>query len=81
MSYTVPASFRTADTLIAVWSGALKIGSESEPHKPFHTLVLSAAPGENGVQLTATEENTEFVLVCIRVDTRHEAELTFMLGM
>ncbi|TFK88697.1 hypothetical protein K466DRAFT_488422 [Polyporus arcularius HHB13444] len=49
-------------TFIYLWSGALQIGSESEPHKPFHTLVLSAAPGENGVQLTATEENTEFVL-------------------
>ncbi len=61
----VLVGFRIADPLVAVWSGALQIGSESKPHKPFHTLVLSAAPGENGVQLTATEENTEFVLVCI----------------
>ncbi|KAI0721664.1 RmlC-like cupin domain-containing protein [Cerioporus squamosus] len=51
-------------TFIYLWSGALKVGSESKPHEPFHTLVLSAASGEKGVELTATEENTEFVLVC-----------------
>ena len=42
----------------------MKIGSpDSEPHEAFHTLVFSAAQNETGVQLTAEEENTEFVLV------------------
>lgn len=42
----------------------MTIGSSQDEHDAFHTLVLSAADSENGVTLTATEDNTEFVLVC-----------------
>ncbi|KAH9946205.1 RmlC-like cupin domain-containing protein [Epithele typhae] len=49
-------------TFLYGWSGKLRVGSEEKPHQPFNTLVLSAASGETGVQLTATEEGTEFVL-------------------
>ena len=47
-------------------SGSLKVGSpDSEPQKPYHTLVLSANANETGVALTATEDNTEAILVRI----------------
>ena len=39
------------------------MGPDSSTHGPFHTLVLSAGSEENGAELTATEDNTEFVLV------------------
>lgn len=48
-----------------VLKGAVKVGSDENtlPHEKFHTLVLSANKNETGVQLTATEENTELILV------------------
>lgn len=55
--------------------GSVRIGSESTSHDPFHTLVLSADDGQNGVKLTATADNTEFVLVCLisTLSTRAES--------
>ena len=49
--------------MLAALKGGLKVGPEGPAHAPFHTLVLSAESGENGAELTATEDNTEFVLV------------------
>ena len=49
------------DSYFSGWKGILKVNSETFP--PFHTLVLSAEPTENGVELTASEGDTEFVLV------------------
>ena len=46
------------------------------PYETFHTLVLSAETGETGVELTATEENTEFVLVCPFVSSVSTTALT-----
>ncbi|OBZ75233.1 hypothetical protein A0H81_04422 [Grifola frondosa] len=43
--------------------GSVRIGPESIPHEPFHTLVLSSEANETGVQITATEDNTEVVLI------------------
>ncbi|THH07440.1 hypothetical protein EW145_g3383 [Phellinidium pouzarii] len=43
--------------------GTVKVGSDDSPYGPFHTVVLSANKNESGVQLTATEDNTEFVLI------------------
>ena len=44
--------------------GSVKVGQEqSLPHEAFHTLVLSSAGNETGVSLTATEDDTEFILV------------------
>ena len=44
------------------WKGSLRVGSDETMYEPFYTFVLSAEPGQNGVELTATE-GTEFVLV------------------
>lgn len=51
------------------WKGALTVGPETVPHKAFHTLVLSAQEGETGVKITATEDDTQFVLVCARSES------------
>ncbi|KAI8998734.1 RmlC-like cupin domain-containing protein [Trametes punicea] len=44
-------------------NGAVRVGSDPVAHAPYHTLVLSSSPNETGVELTATEGNTEFVLI------------------
>lgn len=44
-------------------SGGLRVGPDSTVHEPYHTLVLSADSTQNGVELTATEEKTELMLV------------------
>jgi hypothetical protein len=49
-------------TLHAVLKGSLKIDSNSEVHKPFHTVVLSSDENEGGVAVEAVEDNTEFLL-------------------
>ncbi|KAI6036627.1 RmlC-like cupin domain-containing protein [Pisolithus microcarpus] len=48
---------------VYLWKGAVKIGNDGPVHDSFHTLVLSNAEGETGVQLTAVEDDTEFVLI------------------
>lgn len=47
-----------------VLNGRVKIGNEAKEHKQFHTLVFSAEPGQNGVNLEALEDGTELALVC-----------------
>ena len=49
-------------------SGGLRIGSDSTVHEPYHTLVLSADSTQNGVELIATEENTQLMLVSTSID-------------
>ncbi|OJT15749.1 Pirin [Trametes pubescens] len=56
----IPAGWTT---FLYTLKGAVRVGSDSTAHGPFHTLVLSAAPDETGIEFTATEDNTEFVLV------------------
>ncbi|KAI0831197.1 RmlC-like cupin domain-containing protein [Trametes gibbosa] len=56
----IPAGWTT---FLYTLKGSVRVGSESTSHGPFHTLVLSATPDQTGVELTATEANTEFVLV------------------
>lgn len=46
-----------------ILKGKLKVGSEKTVHDPFHTLVLSADKTETGVNLTATANKTEIVLI------------------
>lgn len=49
---------------IYIWKGVIRIGNDIDGpvHDNFHTLVLSNN-GEPGVQLTATENDTQFVLI------------------
>jgi len=58
----IPAGWTT---FLYILKGAVKVGSDEDalPHEKFHTLVLSANKNETGVQLTATEEETELILV------------------
>lgn len=35
------------------------------PHEKFYTLVLSSAEDQTGVELKATEDDTQLFLVCI----------------
>ncbi|EIW60491.1 uncharacterized protein TRAVEDRAFT_145916 [Trametes versicolor FP-101664 SS1] len=55
----IPAGWTT---FLYTLKGAVRVGSDSTVHGPFHTLVLSAAPDETGIEFTATEDNTEFIL-------------------
>ncbi|KLO07969.1 hypothetical protein SCHPADRAFT_835900 [Schizopora paradoxa] len=51
-------------SFIYILKGSVKVGQEqSLPHEAFNTLVLSSSGNETGVSLTATEDNTEFILV------------------
>ncbi|OCH95507.1 hypothetical protein OBBRIDRAFT_720226 [Obba rivulosa] len=50
-------------SFIYVLKGSITVGGETLPHEAFHTLVLSADENETGVEVTSTDENTEFVLV------------------
>ncbi|KAI0361983.1 hypothetical protein OH77DRAFT_1389006 [Trametes cingulata] len=50
-------------SFIYTLKGSVRVGSAPTSHEQFHTLVLSANPDESGVELTATEDNTEFILV------------------
>lgn len=45
------------------FKGSIRIGEETKPNASFNTLVLSSEENETGVQLTATEDDTEFILV------------------
>ncbi|KAI0646949.1 RmlC-like cupin domain-containing protein [Trametes meyenii] len=56
----IPAGWTT---FLYTLKGSLRVGDDSTPHGAFHTLVLSSASGESGVELTATEDNTEFIVV------------------
>ncbi|KAH7930828.1 hypothetical protein BV22DRAFT_1054101 [Leucogyrophana mollusca] len=56
----IPAGWTS---FIYIWSGAVKVGSDSLANEAFHTLVLSNDDQQNGVALTADKDDTEFVLV------------------
>jgi len=53
-----------ADTARLVWKGGITVGDDSFVNDSFHTLVLSNQSGESGARITATRDDTEFVLVC-----------------
>lgn len=46
-----------------VLKGGVQVGSDESEIREFHTVVLSTGKGETGVQLTATEDGTELMLV------------------
>jgi len=48
---------------IYILKGSVIVGSETKVHEAYHTLVLSASGNETGVSVTATEDDTNFVLI------------------
>ncbi|KZV72903.1 pirin domain-containing protein [Peniophora sp. CONT] len=50
-------------SFIYTLKGKAKIGTDEQVHEAFHTLILSTSEGQNGVAITATEDNTELVLI------------------
>lgn len=53
-----------ADGAQSVWKGGITVGDDGSVNDSFHTLVLSNKSGETGARITATKDDTEFVLVC-----------------
>jgi redox-sensitive bicupin YhaK (pirin superfamily) len=53
-----------ADIAQSVWNGGITVGDDGSVNDSFHTLVLSSNSGETGARITATSDDTEFVLVC-----------------
>jgi len=51
-------------SFIYIWKGSITIGDSTMPIDAFNTIVLSADDTQTGVKVTATEDDTEFVLVC-----------------
>ena len=55
---------RIHQALFPALKGSVKVGSEEAlPYEAFNTLVLSSGGNETGASLTASEDNTEFILV------------------
>ena len=50
-------------SFIYILKGSVSLGSQPTSYDAFNTLVLTANDTETGVSLTATADNTEFVLV------------------
>ncbi|KAF5381025.1 hypothetical protein D9615_003913 [Tricholomella constricta] len=50
-------------SFIYILKGKVTVGSESNTHDAFHTLVFSSNANETGVSITALEEQTELLLV------------------
>ncbi|KAG9318438.1 RmlC-like cupin domain-containing protein [Chiua virens] len=48
---------------IYLWKGGITVGDDDFINESFHTLVLSAKEGETGARITATKDDTQFVLV------------------
>ncbi|KAL5511840.1 PRN1 [Sanghuangporus vaninii] len=78
-------------TFFYIFKGSVRVGDSEEPIPTYHTVVLSNGEKENGVRLTATEDNTEMVLVAgepldqtvvqygpFVMTTREEIQQTFM---
>ena len=63
--YEISAKGWTA--FIYILKGSVIVGSETKTHEAYHTLVLSASGNETGVSVTATEDDTNFVLVRIPI--------------
>ncbi|OAX44600.1 hypothetical protein K503DRAFT_678410 [Rhizopogon vinicolor AM-OR11-026] len=60
MFQDIPAGWTA---FVYIWKGAVSIDENSPVQESFHTLVLSNEDGETGVQLTAGEDDTQFVLI------------------
>ncbi|KII88579.1 hypothetical protein PLICRDRAFT_111207 [Plicaturopsis crispa FD-325 SS-3] len=56
----IPAGWTS---FIYVINGSISVGSDTLPQEKFNTLVLSANANETGVSVTATEDDTHFILV------------------
>lgn len=52
-------------SFIYILKGSISLGTQSTSYDAFNTLVLTANDTETGVSLTATADQTEFVLVSI----------------
>jgi len=50
-------------SFIYLWNGGITVGDDGSVNDSFHTLVLSSNSGETGARITATSDDTEFVLV------------------
>ncbi|TFY66148.1 hypothetical protein EVG20_g4942 [Dentipellis fragilis] len=50
-------------TFLYILNGNVTVGSDPTVHNQFYTLVLSAKGEETGVSITATADNTDFVLI------------------
>ncbi|KAK7467090.1 RNA pol II transcription cofactor [Stygiomarasmius scandens] len=50
-------------SFIYIWKGSITIGDSTMPIDAFNTIVLSADDTQTGVKVTATEDDTEFVLI------------------
>ncbi|KAF7984053.1 hypothetical protein HWV62_17589 [Athelia sp. TMB] len=55
-------------SFIYILKGNLKVGSDETQQERFYNLVLSAKENETGVSVEATDDNTEFILVCFDSD-------------
>lgn len=49
--------------LSAALKGSVSIGTQPEKHEQYYTLVLSSNSNETGIEVTALEDDTEFILV------------------
>lgn len=56
----IPSSWTT---FIYTIKGGVSIGTNPAKHNAYYTLVLSSSEGETGVNVTATEDNTELILI------------------
>ncbi|KAF9227972.1 hypothetical protein BS17DRAFT_793565 [Gyrodon lividus] len=50
-------------SFVYIWKGAVSVGDNGPVNDSFHTLILSNENGETGAQLTATKDDTQFILV------------------
>jgi len=55
----IPAGWTS---FIYLWKGSVTVGDDGSENDTFHTLVLSSENGESGARITATKDDTEFVL-------------------
>ncbi|KAG1756835.1 RmlC-like cupin domain-containing protein [Suillus paluster] len=60
MFQDIPAGWTA---FVYIWKGAVNVGESGPVNDAFHTLVLSNNDGETGVQLTAANDDTQFVLI------------------
>lgn len=49
----------------AALKGAVVVGDDETVHTEFHTLVLSNDGDHTGLKLTAAEDDTSVVIVCV----------------
>ncbi|KAF8448007.1 RmlC-like cupin domain-containing protein [Boletus edulis BED1] len=60
MVQDIPAGWTS---FIYLWKGSIIVGDDGSINEKFHTLVLSNKSEETGARITATSDDTEFILV------------------